>query len=143
VRTLGNILWFLLAGLWLSIGYVVAGLVMFVLIITIPFGIASFRLAGYVVWPFGRTVVRRRDSGVWSLIGNVLWILLVGWELALAHLFAGALLCITIIGIPFGIACFKMLPLSLLPLGSQVVPIDTVGRDVYGIPLAQPTPAAR
>lgn len=142
MRTLGNILWFLLAGLWLSIGYVLAGLVMFVLIITIPFGIASFRLAGYVVWPFGRTVVRRRDSGVWSLIGNVLWILLVGWELALAHLFAGALLCITIIGIPFGIACFKMLPLTLLPLGSQVVPIDTVGRDVYGVPLAQPTPAS-
>src|SRR6476469_3052903 len=101
MRTLGNILWFLLAGWWLALGYAVAGLVAFILIITIPFGIASFRIAGYVVWPFGRTVVWRRDAGVWSRIGNIVWIRVVVWELALAHLLAGALLCVTIIGIPF------------------------------------------
>jgi uncharacterized membrane protein YccF (DUF307 family) len=134
VRTLGNILWFVLAGFWLAIGYVVAGIIAFILIITIPFGIASFRLAGFVVWPFGRTVVWRRESGVWSVIGNVIWLVLLGWELALAHLIAGVLLCITIIGIPFGIACWKMIPLALLPLGREVVPIGEVTSDPYGVP---------
>ena len=134
MRTLGNILWFLLAGLWLAIGYAVAGLVAFVLIITIPFGIASFRLAAYVIWPFGRTVVWRREAGVWSAVGNVIWVLVLGWELALAHLVAGLLLCLTIIGIPFGIASWKMIPLALLPLGRDVVPISAVERDPYGVP---------
>ena len=138
MRTIGNILWFLLAGWWLALGYAVAGVVAFILIITIPFGIASFRIAGYVVWPFGRTVVGRRDAGVWSLIGNIVWILVVGWELALAHLVAGALLCVTIIGIPFGIACWKMVPLALLPLGSRVVPIGSADRDPYGVPGPRP-----
>ena len=134
MRTLGNILWFLLAGLWLAIGYAVAGLIAFILIITIPFGIASFRLAGYVIWPFGRTVVWQREAGVWSVIGNIIWVVVVGWELAIAHLVAGALLFITIIGIPLGVACWKMIPLALFPLGREVVPLDSVGRDPYGIP---------
>lgn len=131
---MGNLLWLLLAGLWLAIGYAVAGLVAFVLVITIPFGIASFRLAGYVVWPFGRTVEFRRDAGVWTLIGNIVWILLFGWELAVAHIVAGALLCLTVIGIPFGVACWKMVPLALLPLGSRVVPISSVERPTYAVP---------
>lgn len=135
MRTLGNILWFVLAGWWLAAAYVLAGLVAFMLIVTIPFGIASFRLAGYVVWPFGRTVVVRRDAGVWSLIGNIIWIVVVGWELAIAHLVAGLLLCLTIIGIPFGIACWKMVPLALVPLGTRVVPIAEAGRDPYGVPV--------
>ncbi len=134
MRTLGNILWFLLAGLWLAIGYAVAGLIAFILIITIPFGIASFRLAGYVIWPFGRTVVWQREAGVWSVIGNIIWVVVVGWELAIAHLVAGLLLFITIIGIPLGVACWKMIPLALFPLGREVVPLDSVGRDPYGIP---------
>jgi len=124
VRTIGNILWFLLAGLWLAIGYVVAGALACVLIVTIPFGIACFRLAGYVIWPFGRTVVWRRDAGVASGIGNVLWVVLFGWELALMHAVTGLLLCITIIGIPLGIASWKMVPLALLPLGREIVPVD-------------------
>jgi uncharacterized membrane protein YccF (DUF307 family) len=134
MRTIGNVLWFLLAGVWLSIGYVVAGLIAFILIITIPFGIASFRLAGFVVWPFGRTVVWKREAGVASAIGNVIWVLLFGWELALVHLLAGFLLCVTIIGIPFGVACWKMVPLALLPLGREVVPIDSVSFDPYAVP---------
>jgi uncharacterized membrane protein YccF (DUF307 family) len=134
VRTLGNILWFLLAGLWLAIGYAIAGIVSFILIITIPFGIASFRLAGYVIWPFGRTVVWQREAGVWSLVGNVVWVIVVGWELALAHLVAGLLLCLTVIGIPFGIASFKMVPLALFPLGRTVVPLAAVEYDAYGVP---------
>ena len=134
MRTIGNILWFVLAGLWLAIGYVVAGVLACILIITIPFGIASFRLAGFVIWPFGRTAVWRRDAGVMSVIGNIIWVVLFGWEMALAHLVAGLLLFITIIGIPFGIASWKMIPLSLFPLGRQVVPIGSVGHDPYGIP---------
>jgi uncharacterized membrane protein YccF (DUF307 family) len=133
MSTLGNIVWFLLAGWWLAIAYAVAGIIGFILIITIPFGIASFRLAGYVVWPFGRTVVWQREAGVFSLIGNVVWLVVVGWELAIAHLVAGLLLCVTIIGIPLGLACWKMIPLALLPLGRQVVPVDAVARDPYGI----------
>jgi uncharacterized membrane protein YccF (DUF307 family) len=134
VRIIGNVLWFLLAGIWLAIGYAAAGLVAFVLIVTIPFGIASFRLAGYVVWPFGRTVVWRREAGFWSAVGNVVWVVVVGWGLALAHLAVGLLLCLTIIGIPFGVACWKMVPLALLPLGRRVVPVELVGHDAYGLP---------
>jgi uncharacterized membrane protein YccF (DUF307 family) len=134
VRTVGNVLWFVLAGLWLAIGYVVAGVVAFVLLVTIPFGIASFRLAGYVLWPFGRTVVWKPQAGIWSLIGNVVWIVVVGWELAVAHVVAGLLLCVTIVGIPLGLAAFKMVPLALIPLGREVVPVDAVGHDPYGVP---------
>ena len=92
MRVIGNILWFVLAGLWLAIGYVLAGLLAFVLIVTIPFGIASFRLASFVIWPFGRTTTWRRGAGVWSAIGNVVWVIFFGWVLALMHLFAGLLL---------------------------------------------------
>lgn len=119
----------------MAIGYAAAGIVAFILIVTIPFGIASFRLAGYVIWPFGRTVVWQRQAGVWSVIGNVIWFLVVGWELALAHLAAGLLLCVTIIGIPFGIASWKMIPLALFPLGREVVPISAVENDPYGVPV--------
>ena len=134
MRTIGNILWLVLAGFWLAIGYLLAGVLAFVLIVTIPFGIASFRLAGFVIWPFGRTTIWRRNAGIWSVIGNVVWIIFFGWELALIHLIAGALLMITIIGIPFGIACWKMIPLSLVPLGREIVPISRAANDPYGIP---------
>ena len=96
------------------------------LIITIPFGIASFRIAGYVLWPFGRTLIERRPgAGVASVIGNVLWVILFGWELALGHLITGALLCLTIIGIPLAVANFKIIPITLLPLGVRIVPADS------------------
>ncbi|MFN2497088.1 MAG: YccF domain-containing protein [Pseudonocardiaceae bacterium] len=124
MRTLGNVLWLLLAGLGLAIGYAVAGIVSFLLIITIPFGIASFRLAGYVIWPFGRVVVDQpTDAPVLVFLANVLWFLVAGWWLALSHLVFGLLLCLTIIGIPFGVASFKMIPLALVPLGRKVVPL--------------------
>lgn len=132
MRTLGNLIWFVLAGFWLAIGYVLAGVIACILIVTIPFGIASFRLAGYVVWPFGRTVVFKPTAGAWSMIGNVVWVIFFGWELALAHLVAGALLCVTVIGIPLGIACWKMVPLALLPLGREIVPVGAGLHDPFG-----------
>jgi len=121
MKTLLNIIWLVLSGFWLFLGYVLAGVVMCILIVTIPLGIASFRIARYALWPFGREVVTKPTSGVWSFLGNVVWIILAGWWLALVHVVTGVLLCITIIGIPLGIANFKMVPISLLPLGKEIV----------------------
>jgi uncharacterized membrane protein YccF (DUF307 family) len=124
VRVILNLIWLVLCGIWLAIAYVLAGIVACLLIITIPFGIAAFRIANYVLWPFGRTTVPREDAGVGSLIGNILWILLFGWWLALGHLISGIVLCLTIIGIPLGLANFKLIPISLVPLGVQIVSSD-------------------
>jgi uncharacterized membrane protein YccF (DUF307 family) len=119
-----NVIWLVICGLWMAIGYAVAGVICFVLIITIPFGIASFRIASYVLWPFGRTIVPRQDAGAGAMLGNIIWIVLFGWWLALGHLVTGAALCLTIIGIPLGIASFKIIPVTLVPLGIRIVPTD-------------------
>ena len=124
MRVILNVIWLVLAGLWMAIAYVLDGILACILIITIPFGIAAFRIANYVLWPFGRTTVPRRDAGIGSLIGNIIWIILFGWELALMHLITGIALCLTIIGIPLGLASFKLIPISLLPLGVRIVSTD-------------------
>jgi uncharacterized membrane protein YccF (DUF307 family) len=124
MRIVLNIVWFVLAGLWMALGYAVAALVCFILIVTIPFGIAALRIGMFALWPFGKTVVRRADAGVASGIGNVIWFVLCGWWLALGHLATGVLLCITIIGIPLGLANFKLIPVSLLPLGRDIVSVE-------------------
>jgi uncharacterized membrane protein YccF (DUF307 family) len=124
MRAILNVIWLLLAGFWMAIAYVVAGVICCVLIITIPFGIASFRIANYALWPFGRSLIRRADAGVASTIGNVIWVIFAGWWLALGHVFTGIALCVTIIGIPLGIANFKLIPISLVPLGREIVPTD-------------------
>jgi uncharacterized membrane protein YccF (DUF307 family) len=124
-----NVIWLVLCGIWMAIAYAVAGVICCILIITIPFGIASFRIANYALWPFGRTAVRKPSAGVGSAIGNVIWIVVAGWWLAIGNIVAGIAMCITIIGIPLGIASFKMVPISLLPLGREIVPSDQV---VYG-----------
>ncbi|MDM8084992.1 YccF domain-containing protein [Cellulomonas cellasea] len=124
MKTLLNLIWLVLAGFWLAVGYVVAGVICCVLIVTIPFGIASFRMANYVLWPFGRTVVDKPTAGAMSTIGNVIWLIVAGWWLALEHILTGIAQCVTIIGIPLGIANFKMVPISLMPLGKQIVSTD-------------------
>ncbi|MGP3999142.1 YccF domain-containing protein [Streptomyces sp. 8N706] len=130
MKTILNLIWLVLSGFWLAIGYVVAGIICCILIITIPFGIASFRIAGYALWPFGRMAAERRDAGAGSLLGNVIWIVFAGWWLALTHLVTGIALCFTIIGIPLAVANFKLIPISLMPLGREIVPTDQpfVGR---------------
>ena len=128
MRLLLNILWFVLAGLWLAIGYAFAALICFILIITIPFGVAALRIGMFALWPFGRTVVRRPDAGAASAIGNVLWFVLCGWWLALGHLISGVLLCITLIGIPLGLANFKLIPVSLTPFGRDIVSVEEAHR---------------
>src|ERR1700727_587066 len=133
MRFILNVIWLVLAGFWLAIGYVLAGIVACILIITIPFGIAAFRIAAYALWPFGRSVVRRRDAGAGSTIGNILWVVLFGWWLALGHLISGIALCITIIGIPLGLANFKLIPVSLTPLGREIVSDDRRGTVTTGL----------
>src|SRR5690348_15858862 len=122
VRTLLNVIWFVLSGVWLWLAYTLAGLICCVLIITIPWGIASFRMANYAAWPFGREVVEHPRSGVFSLLGNIIWLVVAGWWLALTHITTGLALCLTIVGIPLGIANFKLIPVTLMPLGKQIVP---------------------
>jgi uncharacterized membrane protein YccF (DUF307 family) len=121
MKTLLNLIWLVLSGFWLFLGYMLAALIMCVLIVTIPWGIAAARIGVYALWPFGKTVVDKRGAGVSSLLGNVVWVVLAGWWIALGHLVSGIALCITIIGIPFGIANFKLIPVALMPLGKQIV----------------------
>lgn len=109
------------SGFWLFLGYMLAALVMCVLIITIPWAIAAARIGIYALWPFGKTVVPAPNAGVGSFLGNVIWVVLAGWWIAIEHLLSGIALCVTIIGIPFGIANFKMIPVALMPLGKQIV----------------------
>ncbi|MEE1750217.1 YccF domain-containing protein [Streptomyces sp. NPDC059118] len=124
IQLILNILWVVFCGFWMALGYLLAALVCFVLIVTIPFGIASLRIAGYVLWPFGRTTVERPDAGAPSCVGNVIWLVFAGWWLALGHLITSIPLFVSIIGIPFGWANLKMIPISLMPLGREVVPSD-------------------
>ena len=124
MKTILNIIWLILCGLWMCLGYFLAGLILCITIIGIPFGVAAFRIGLYALWPFGYTVVERPGAGAPSCVGNVLWLILAGWWLALGHIFTGIALCVTIIGIPLGIANFKLIPVSLLPLGKEIVPTD-------------------
>lgn len=121
VRAILNVIWLVLSGFWLALGYAIAGVICCLLIVTIPFGLASFRIAGYALWPFGRTVTERRTAGIPSLLGNIVWLLVAGWWLAIAHIATGIALCVTVIGIPLGIGNFKLVPVSLLPLGREIV----------------------
>ncbi|MFD5827463.1 YccF domain-containing protein [Lentzea sp. NPDC060358] len=121
MRLLLNVIWLVLAGFWMAVGYAVAGLICCILIITIPWGIASFRIANYALWPFGREVVDKPGAGTGSLLGNVIWIVVAGFWLAIGHVITGIALCVTIIGIPLGVANFKLVKVSLVPLGKEIV----------------------
>jgi uncharacterized membrane protein YccF (DUF307 family) len=126
MKTLMNIIWLLFAGLWLAAAYALAGIILCALIVTIPWGVASFRIAAYALWPFGRTVVDRPGAGTWSLLGNIVWLVVAGIWLALGHVLTAIPLFVSIIGIPLGIANLKMIPVSLMPLGKEIVPSDAV-----------------
>ena len=123
MRFIGNVLWVVLGGFLLALGYVVAGIIMFVFVITIPFAIQSFKLASFSLWPFGRVLVRRPEAGnVSSFIGNVLWFVFGGLWMAIGHLIAAFFLAITIIGIPFAVAHVKLARVAAWPFGYTVVP---------------------
>ena len=128
MRLLLNVIWLIFAGFWTFLGWMLAALVMFLLIITIPFGVAAVRIGVFALWPFGRTVVRRADAGTASALGNLIWFLLAGWWLAIVHLVTGVALCLTIIGIPLGVGTFKLIPVTLTPLGREIVDVDDPAR---------------
>ncbi len=123
MRLILNIIWLVLAGFWLAIEYVIAAVLLAITIVGLPFAKQSLKLGGYALWPFGRTLIpaETRHVGL-SVLGNVLWFVLAGWWLALAHFVHGILLCLTIIGIPLGIGSFKMAGAALVPFGKQIVP---------------------
>ena len=121
MRTLLNLIWLIFGGLWLAIGYFFFGLLACILIITIPFGIASFRMAAYALWPFGKTIVAKPSAGVGSALGNIIWFLVAGLWLAIGHLTTAAAQAITIVGIPLAIANLKMIPVTCFPFGKRIV----------------------
>ena len=122
MRFILNVLWFIFgSGLLMAIGYGLAALICFALVVTIPFGVAALRLASYSLWPFGRTLVARPGAGLGSGVGNILWVVVAGWWLALGHILTGVAQCVTIIGIPFGVANFKLVPVAFWPLGREIV----------------------
>lgn len=123
MRTVLNIIWVVFGGFWLFLGYVAAGILACILIVTIPAGVAAFRIAGYVLWPFGRTVVRQPGAGAGSSIGNVVWFIIAGWWLCLAHLVTALMMTLTIVGIIDAVVNLKMIPLAASPFGKMVVPV--------------------
>lgn len=129
MRLLGNLLWFLFAGLPLFCGYFVAGVLMSLTVIGLPFGVQAFKLALFAAWPFGRVVVALpHDAGCISVFFNLLWLVCAGIWLALWHLIAGVLLCLTIVGIPFGLASFRLASLALTPFGKTVMTVEELRR---------------
>lgn len=116
-RLLGNVLWFLLTGLLSAIGYLLLGIIWCITIIGIPFGIQAFKMAKLMLWPFGRKVNSNFGK---HPIANIIWVIFGGFGLALAFLFLGIFWCITIIGIPFGKQCFKLMQLSFIPFGATI-----------------------
>lgn len=122
MKTILNIIWLVLGGIWLSLGYALAGVICCILIVTIPWGIASFRLANYVLWPFGRKVIESdRGSGVAATLGNVIWLLVAGIWIVIGHVVTAFAMAITIIGLPLAWANLKLIPISLMPLGKRIV----------------------
>lgn len=124
MRLVLNVIWLIFGGLWLALGYFVAGIICFILIITIPFGIAAFRIGVYALWPFGYTVVDKPGGRPAALIGNIIWLVVAGIWLAIGHVLSAIAFAITIVGIPLAIATIKLIPVSLMPLGKEIVPTD-------------------
>ncbi|WP_434994965.1 YccF domain-containing protein [Arthrobacter sp. Ld5] len=132
MNALLNIIWLLFGGIWLALGYFAAGVICCLLIVTIPFGIASFRIGVYALWPFGQTVVNRDvRMGAWSTIGNVIWVLVAGIWIAIGHVLTAIPMFLSIIGIPLGIANLKLIPVSLAPLGKVIVPSQGPSLQTY------------
>src|SRR3981189_45476 len=124
MRLILNVIWLVCGVLWLALGYLLAALICFILIVTIPFGFAALRIASYALWPFGRTIVEKPGPRPGALIGNVIWGIPVGTWLALGHFVSAGAMAVTIIGIPLALANLKLIPVSLMPLGKEIVPVD-------------------
>jgi uncharacterized membrane protein YccF (DUF307 family) len=131
VSILLNLLWILLGGAWMAAGWLVAAIIMAITIVGLPWAKAAFNIAIYTLLPFGQQAVRRDEltgqsdigTGPLGMIGNVIWLVLAGWWLALGHLVTAVLLAVTIIGIPFAWARLKLAGIALWPIGKEIVPI--------------------
>jgi uncharacterized membrane protein YccF (DUF307 family) len=132
VQFLLNLIWIVFGGIWMALGWVIAGIIMAITIIGIPWARASFNIARYTLLPFGYKAVSRDEylgqedigTGPLGVIGNIIWLVLAGWWLALSHLVLAIVFAVTIIGIPFAWAHFKLAALALWPIGKMIVPID-------------------
>ena len=124
MRLILNVVWLIFGGLWLALGYFLAGILCFILIVTIPFGFAAFRIGVYALWPFGQTVVDKPGAGAGAMVGNVIWVVLCGIWLAIGHVLTAIAMAVTIIGIPLALANLKLIPVSLFPLGKEIVPAN-------------------
>lgn len=124
MRLILNVVWLVFGGLWLALGYLLAAIVCFILIVTIPFGFAALRIAAFALWPFGRTIVDKPNAGTGALVGNIIWIVLCGFWLAIGHIATAIAQAVTIIGIPLALANLKLIPVSLMPLGKEIVDVD-------------------
>ena len=123
MKTIGNILWLILVGWHTALVWLAVGLLLCLPIITIPFAVQCFKFAAFSLWPFGRVAIRDPDVRAGSVLGNILWFI-PGLALALAYFLGGVLLCITIIGIPFGVQAFKLAALAIAPFGRTIVRED-------------------
>lgn len=121
IRLILNIIWLVTAGIWLWLGYMLAGIIACILIVTIPAGVASFRIANFVLWPFGREVVENKTPAGMALIGNVIWFVIAGVWLAIGHVVTAAAQAVTIIGLPLAWANLKLIPVTCFPFGKKVV----------------------
>jgi uncharacterized membrane protein YccF (DUF307 family) len=124
LRILLNVIWLIFAGIWAFLGWMLAAILMFILIITIPFGVQAVKIAIFSLWPFGRTLVRRETARAPSLVGNILWLVLCGWWLAILHLVTAVAQAVTIIGIPLALGSLKLIPISLWPFGREIVSVE-------------------
>lgn len=121
MNTLGNLIWLIFGGLFSAIGYFIVGLIFCLTIIGIPFGIQCFKIGEFVLWPFGRIAITSPKSQSISVILNIIWIIFGGIWLALSHIIFGLILFITIIGIPFARQHFKLVEISLMPFGKEII----------------------
>jgi uncharacterized membrane protein YccF (DUF307 family) len=128
LRLLLNVIWLIFSGFVAFLSWLLAGVIMCILIITIPFGLQAFKIAVFTLWPFGRTLIKKPGAGAASAVGNVIWLIFAGWWLALLHLITGVLLFVTIIGIPLALGNWKLIPVSLWPFGREIVDIDEAER---------------
>ena len=126
MRTVLNVIWVVLGGFWLALGYFLAGILACLLIVTIPVGLASFRMAAYVLWPFGRSVVKKPGAGAGSAIMNAIWFVIAGWWLALVHIATALAQSLTIIGLANAWVSIKMIPVTCFPFGKQIVDSDSI-----------------
>jgi uncharacterized membrane protein YccF (DUF307 family) len=124
MSVLGNLIWLIFGGIIIAVQYFIGSIFLFITIIGIPFGIQTLKMSSLAIWPFGRdTRIHERASGCIYIIMNVIWLLTGGIWITLSHLFFGAFLCITIIGIPFGLQHFKLTAIALNPFGRDIVSI--------------------